>query len=78
MDAEEPNTNIRPTEELKIGELYPVYITHVNTPSNFFVHLINAKEKTGNLINNMDNYYRNGLHHENADLDKYVFRFFFI
>ncbi|RNA35293.1 glycine-rich RNA-binding mitochondrial-like isoform X2, partial [Brachionus plicatilis] len=67
--AEQPKALAKSLEELTIGELYPVYITHVNTPSNFFVHLITAKEKTANLINNMDNYYRNGLHQENADLE---------
>ena len=47
------DAEIQRNEKLKIGEFYPVYLTHVNTPSNFFVNLIITKEK---------NYYRNKLH----------------
>lgn len=57
-------------DKLKIDDLYPVYLTHVNTPSNFFVQLIESKDKIANLMNNLDNYYRNGLNEEDYDNSK--------
>ena len=42
-----------------VGETYKVNLTHVNTPSNFFVQLVSALENKANLMNNLDNYYRN-------------------
>ena len=49
------------TLKLEIGSKYSVNVVIVNTPSNFFVQLISEVPKTGNMMNNLDNYYRNGL-----------------
>jgi len=49
------------TIKLEIGKKYPVNLVIVNTPSNFFVQLDGDVPKTGNMMNNLDNYYRNGL-----------------
>ncbi len=49
------------TMKLEIGTRYLVNLVIVNTPSNFFVQLVADVPKTGNMMNNLDNYYRNGL-----------------
>ena len=49
------------TLKLEIGSKYSVNVVIVNTPSNFFVQLISEVPKTGNMMNNLDNYYRNDL-----------------
>lgn len=49
------------TMKLEIGSRYLVNLVIVNTPSNFFVQLVADVPKTGNMMNNLDNYYRNGL-----------------
>jgi len=49
------------TLKLEIGSKYLVNVVIVNTPSNFFVQLISEVPKTGNMMNNLDNYYRNDL-----------------
>ena len=47
--------------KLKIGQTYKVNITHVNTPSNFFVQLVPTINNTANMLNNLDNHYRNEI-----------------
>ena len=42
-----------------VGETYKVNLTHVNTPSNFFVQLVSTLENKANLMNNLNNFYRN-------------------
>jgi hypothetical protein len=64
---------IEKSETLTIGANYPVYVTHVNSPTEFFVHLTESKQKTANLMNNMDNFYRNGMHNDDADVKRYLF-----
>lgn len=65
-------------ETLEIGGSYECVITHVNTPSNFFIQLSSSMERTGNLMNNLDNYYRNGFLDDNESNIEYVFLLFFL
>jgi hypothetical protein len=64
-------------ERLEIGGSYDCVITHVNTPSNFFIQLSSSMERTGNLMNNLDNYYRNGFLDDNESNIEYVFLLLF-
>ena len=56
-----PSANSFKQTTLTVGETYQINITHINSPANFFVHLTESLSKKANLINNMDNYYRNDL-----------------
>lgn len=52
-------------ETLSVGQSYKVTITHVNSPSNFYVQLTSSLPAKANLINNLDNHYRNNLSDDN-------------
>jgi hypothetical protein len=47
--------------QIKIGQVYQINISHINSIDNFFVNLSSSLLKKANLMNNLDNYYRNNL-----------------
>mgnify|MGYP002788631314 CR=1 FL=1 len=55
---------------LIIGKSYNVKLTHVNTPIDFFIQLKDNEQKTANLVNNLDNYYRNERPLPDSDINK--------
>lgn len=68
------NTNkglkITQNDSLEIGRFYAIKITHVITPSNFFVQLKSSEKKTGNVMNNVNNCYINEEIQQFCDTEK--------
>jgi hypothetical protein len=54
-------TKIEEETQIKIGQVYQINISHINSIDNFFVNLSSSLLKKANLMNNLDNYYRNNL-----------------
>ena len=53
--------NDKTSAKFTVGKKYHVNLLIVSTPSNFFVQLVSDEAKTGNMMNNLDNYYRNDM-----------------